>query len=271
MSVIALTGPGDAPGVTTTAFAMALTWPSRVLLAECAPAGGQILRGYFQCHTPPDGGLWDVALSAVHGVDAAAEAVWDQTVPLDEQRQRLLLPGLLDPFLAEELSAGTWENLASMFAALPFPVLADTGPIAPTQPYALLRAAEVVMVVMRPTLAQVAAARPRLARLRQALGAATPLGLCLIGERPYTAAEVRAHLGEFDLTAMLPVDIKAAEVLSNGGGSDWTRRRIEVSSLVRAARAAAHSIDSFTSAHRQALTGTNARTAAVAAGGDGDG
>ncbi len=33
MSLIAITSPGDAPGATTTAFALALMWPGRVLLA----------------------------------------------------------------------------------------------------------------------------------------------------------------------------------------------------------------------------------------------
>jgi hypothetical protein len=257
MSVIALTSPGDAPGLTTTAFAMALTWPSRVLLAECAPGGGQILRGHFRCHTPPAGGLWDLALAAVHGPDIAAAAIWDQTIALDDQRQGLLLPGLVDPFLAEELSAATWENLASMFADLPFCVLADTGPIGPRQPFALLRAAQLVIVVMRPTLAQVAAARPRLVRLRQALGPATPLGLCLIGEHPYTARDVRAHLGEFALNLLLPADAKAAAVLSQGGGSDWTRRRIEMSPLMRAARTAANTTARLAAARHEVPAGPN--------------
>jgi hypothetical protein len=254
MSVIALTSPGDAPGVTTTAFAMALSWPGRVLLTECSPTGGQILRGYFQCSTPPVGGLWDLALAAVHGPADAEAALWEQTIALDEERQRLLLPGLVDPFLASELSTATWENLAATFSALPFTVLADVGPIGPQQPFALLRAADLVVVVMRPTLAQVAAAQPRLARLRNALGPTAPVGLWLIGERPYTVSDIQAQLGEFALTFVVPTDTKAADVLSQGGGSDWTRRRIEASALMRAARAAAHGALKFTSAQRRALT-----------------
>ncbi|HEY1320676.1 MAG TPA: hypothetical protein VGF32_10535 [Streptosporangiaceae bacterium] len=254
MSVIALTSPGDAPGATTAAFAMALSWPDRVLLAECSPAGGQILRGYFQCSTPPVGGLWDLALAAVHGPDDAEAALWEQTIALDEQRQRLLLPGLVDPFLATELSSATWENLAAAFSALPFTVLADVGPIGPQQPFALLRAADLVVLVMRPTLAQIAAAQPRLARLRTALGPTAPVALWLIGERPYTARDIRAQLGEFALTFVVPTDTKVADVLSHGGGSDWTRRRIEVSQLMRASRAAGQAIARFTSAQRRALT-----------------
>ncbi|TDB90993.1 hypothetical protein E1264_03050 [Actinomadura sp. KC216] len=264
MSVIAYTSPGDAPGATTTAFAMALTWPGRVLLAECSPAGGQILRGYFQCHTSPVGGLWDLALAAVHGPDVAETALWEQTIALDDERQHLLLPGLVDPFLATEFSAATWDNLAATFSALPFTALADTGPISPEQPFALLRAAELVVVVMRPTLAQVAAARPRIARLRQALGPTVPLALYLIGERPYTMRDLRAELGEFAMTATMPIDGKAASLLSQGGGSDRARRRIEVSPLMRAARTATNHALNFTTAQRRALTGpSSGRTPAV--------
>lgn len=267
MSLIAVTSAGDSPGATTTAFAMTLTWPGRVLLAECSPSGGRILRGYFRCHTPPDGGLWNLALAAVHGQDTAQNALWQQVVPLDEQRQHLLLPGLIDPFLSTELSADTWEILAETFADLPFAVLADVGPVGPEQPFALLRAAQLVVVVMRPTLAQVAAARPRVARIRQALGAATPLGLCVIGDRPYTARDIRAQLGEFAATFNFPIDTYAAQVLSEGSDSDRARRRIEASPLLRAARSAGHTVLGYTSGlHHFAPRPSPGRAAAGGAG-----
>jgi hypothetical protein len=266
VTLIAITSPGDHPGATTTAFAMTLTWPGRVLLAECSPAGGHLLRGYFQCHTPPDGGLWNLALAAVKGQDSAEDALWEQTMPLDAERQRLLLPGLIDPFLSTELSAATWETLAATFADLPFIVLADAGPILPEQPYALLRVADLVIVVMRPTLAQVAAARPRLTRLRQSLGPAAPPALCLVGDRPYSARDIKAELGEFAFTVTLPVDAKSAEVLSEGGGSTRTRRKIEMSPLILAARQAGQTATNCALGQRRALRG-NPQGRAVAGGG----
>jgi len=239
MTLIALTSAGDAPGVTTTAFAMTLASPDPALLAECSPAGGKVLRGYFRGATPPSGGLWELALAAVRGsVATAEEALWEHVVPLDPERRHLLLPGLDDPFLSAELSATAWETLAATLARLPFTVLADAGPIGPDQPFAVLRAADRVVLVMRPTLAQVLAARPRLARLRQALRSPAPLGLCLIGEHPYTASDVRTELGDFDPTIVFPADDGAAAVLSEGSGSDRTRRKAEASALMRAARTA---------------------------------
>lgn len=235
MSVIAITSPGGAPGATTTAFALILTWPGRGLLAECAPAGGALVRGYFRCHQPSGRGLWNLARTAVDGPDAAQAELWRQTVPLDGDAEHLLLAGLTDPFLAVQISASTWDTIAGVFAELPLTVLADTGPIGPDTPFPLLRAADLVMVVMRPTLAQVAAAQPRIEQLRQSLGA-VPLALCLIGDRPYGAREVRDQLGDFAATYVLPIDARAARVLSNGADNDRERRRIEHSGLVRTAR-----------------------------------
>lgn len=251
MTLITITSPGDGAGATTTAFAMALTWPDRILLAECSPAGGKIMRGYFRYQAPPAGGLWELALAAVHGQAAAMEALWAQTIALDAARHRLLLPGLSDPFSSSELSAGTWDTVAAALSDLPVDVLADAGPIGPEQPFALLRAAELVLVVMRPTLAQVAAAKPRLARLRQALGADAPLGLCVIGDHPYTPRDIHTALGEFAVSLSLPLDEKAAAILSEGGGSDWARRRIQVSPLMRAASAAAQAATNFAAEQRR--------------------
>lgn len=234
MSVIAITSPGGAPGATTSAFALTLTWPGRAVLAECGPSGGALLPGYFQCHQPPDRGLWNLARAAVDGMDAARAEFWGQTIPLDAEGEHLLLAGLTDPFLAVQISPSTWETIAGMLAALPVTVLADVGAVGPETPFPVLRAAELVLIVMRPTLAQVAAAQPRLAHLRQALGPA-PLALCLIGDRPYTERDVRGQLGEFAATYRLPVDEPAARVLSEGAAAERERRRIERGMLLRVA------------------------------------
>lgn len=239
MTVIVIASPGNAPGATTSAFALTLTWPGRAVLAECAPSGGALLPSYFQCQRPPDSGLWDLARAAINdtdidGAEAARSRFWSQAIPLDADGEHLLLAGLPDPFLAVQISPSIWETIARTLAALPLTVLADVGAIGPETPFPILRAAELVLVVMRPTLAQVAAAQPRLARLRQALGP-VPLALCLIGDRPYTVRDVRDLLGEFAAAYVLPVDVAAARVLSGGATADRERRRIERGELIRAA------------------------------------
>ncbi len=61
MSMYALVSSGGAAGVTTTALALALTWPQPVIVAECDPAGGAILAGLFAGHLPAPRGLLGVA------------------------------------------------------------------------------------------------------------------------------------------------------------------------------------------------------------------
>ena len=43
MALIAVAADKGAPGVTTTALALAAVWPRPVLLAECDPAGGDLV------------------------------------------------------------------------------------------------------------------------------------------------------------------------------------------------------------------------------------
>lgn len=240
--MVVLTSVGDAPGVTTSAFALTTCWPrdQRVLLAECSPSGGRMLRGYFRCHAPAERGLWHLALAAVHGENAAHAELWRQTIPLDKQRHRLLLAGLTDPFLSVQLSAA-WPTLAEVMADLPVTVLADIGAIGPYMPIELARAAAMAIVVIRPTLAQLAAARPRLARLRQAVD--LPIGLCVIGHRPYTVRDVQRVIDNTAITLTLPDDPSAAEVLAAGVDTDRLRQRIQTGELMRAATHAAANLD----------------------------
>ena len=67
MSLYALVSPGGAAGCTTTALAVTLTWPKPVILAECDPAGGDILAGLFAGHLPAPRGLLGVAFEAGRG------------------------------------------------------------------------------------------------------------------------------------------------------------------------------------------------------------
>jgi cellulose biosynthesis protein BcsQ len=43
MALIAIAADKGAPGATTTALALAAVWPRPVLLAECDPAGGDLV------------------------------------------------------------------------------------------------------------------------------------------------------------------------------------------------------------------------------------
>ena len=53
MALIAVAADKGAPGVTTTALALAAVWPRPVLLAECDPAGGDLVYRLPAGASPP--------------------------------------------------------------------------------------------------------------------------------------------------------------------------------------------------------------------------
>jgi hypothetical protein len=238
MTVCALVSPGGSPGVTTAALALALTWPSPVLVAETDPSGGDVLAGFFAGHMAGNRGLLNVVYEATT-VEAATAAVVGQLVELDEAGTRRVLPGLPDPRHAATLNM-TWHLLAAALAALPVDVLADCGRLdgGPGQEH-ILRVVGHIVVVLRPTLRQAAAARPRIEMLTQLKGSlAGHVSLLVTGAGPLPPKEVSRALGA-PLLGVLPEDRKAALVLSDGEGS---HRGIYTSHLLRASGAAARTL-----------------------------
>src|SRR5262249_52599550 len=156
--------------VTTTALALALSWPSRVIIAECDPAGGDILAGLLGGHLPGKTGLLPLAMEAGRGPDAAAAALWRQLIDLDPERGRLLLAGLTDPRQAAA-GAPSWPAMAGALAGVPVDVLADCGRVDAAPAVApVLAAAGLAVLVLRPTLRHVARARQRVELLTGLLG-----------------------------------------------------------------------------------------------------
>jgi hypothetical protein len=238
MTVCALLSAGGSPGVTTAAIALALTWPGPVLVAETDPSGGDVLAGFFAGHVPGSRGLLNVAYEATT-IQAAAAAVVGQLVALDETGMRTVLPGFADPRHAATLYV-TWHVLAAALAAQPVDVLADCGRLdaGPGQEH-ILRVAARVVLVLRPTLRQAAAARPRVDMLMQLKGSvAGCLCLLVVGQGPVTPKELSRALG-VPLLGTLPDDRTAALVLSDGVDA---RRAVESSSLLRAAGATARAL-----------------------------
>lgn len=259
MSLLALTSAKGSPGVTTAALALATVWPRRVVVAECDPAGGDIVAGYLQAHTAASDGLLALAMGLRRGrADLDAHAV-----ALDPDGRRLLLPGLRDPAQAATVTP-LWPRLADVFAGLdtaelPTDVLADCGRLDPVgSSDALLARADLVLLVLWPTLPAVAAAQPRVAALRRRLaegtGSVDGLGLLLVGDAPYRPAEVAGALG-VPVLATLAADPAAARVLAGEAAAD---RRFARSALLRTAHTAAERLDARISERRRAL-----RTSAV--------
>jgi hypothetical protein len=170
MVLIAVAADKGAPGVTTTALALAAVWPRPVLLAECDPAGGDIiyrLPGADRARLDPRRGLLSLAVAARRGVTPAQ--VWEHG-----QKLRSGLDVLLGVTTAEQGSGldPLWDAIGGALAALPqADVIADCGRLGPDGAYyELLAHAAAVVLVARPSLGEVVRLRGRAAALSAAVG-----------------------------------------------------------------------------------------------------
>ncbi len=230
--IYALVSGGGAPGVTTSALGLALTWPSPVILAECDPSGGDILAGLLGGQVPARRGLTEHAIEAGRGLEAAHSILASQLIPLDSDHGRMLLPGMTDPRQAAGLGTA-WSAIATTLAGQPSDVIADCGRLdaGDGQPLPVLLAARLVVVVLRPTLRQVWTARSRIDMLERLLGGTGRLALLLTGPGPHSTRDIEAALG-VPVSARLPADARTAAALSDGASG---RRKLVAGRLVRSA------------------------------------
>ncbi|MFD7640481.1 hypothetical protein ACFV4P_07495 [Kitasatospora sp. NPDC059795] len=261
MTVVAVLGGPGAPGATSSALALLLSWPlrpgRRVLLAECDPDGGAILAGALEGRVEAVYGLRNLAVADRRGL--LAQTLWEQLLDVSPQGtgERLLLPGLTDPTQAPGL-AYTWEPLVEALRALEpdgYDVILDLGRSGANGPMAVLtRRADVVAATVRTTLRGLSAARPRLAALREDLDTngtgADSLGLLLVAEGPYPDHEVSRQF-QLPVLGSLAHAPRTARVLSDGG--DTTDRRFIRSELMRTARTTADRVQQLADGRRRRL------------------
>jgi hypothetical protein len=236
MALYCLISAGGSPGVTTTALGLALTWPRRVVLAECDPTHRSLLPGFLaeRLRQPPGPGLLGLAMQAHHGTTIPPSALERYVISLDGDHdepgdhgdhrtaQARVLHGIRDPRHAAQLSA-VWPALATLFTTVDADVIADVGCVGGSDtPMPLLMRADLMVLVMRSTLPQVDAAQPRIEALRESLGRRP--AMCLIGDGPYTSAAVRQALFDLPILGELPDAGKEARVLSDGARPHRTFR-----------------------------------------------
>ncbi|WP_326796530.1 ParA family protein [Streptomyces sp. NBC_01808] len=252
MALIAVAADKGAPGVTTTAVALAAVWPRRALLAEADPAGGDLVYrsvGQNGNSLDPNTGMLSLAATARRGI--AAEQLWDHAQPMS---------GGLDVIVGlgnSDQSAGLtrlWPTLGRAFAALAesphggADVIADCGRVGvDSGSLELFSHASLVLLVARALPEQIARVRDRAsslsARLHGTQRGAAALGTPLIGvllvTEPSGAAKVAAQVNDM-LTAsqsgarvlgVIADDVAGAEQLAGR-----RRGRAEKSMLVRSIR-----------------------------------
>jgi len=245
MAILILTSTGGAPGVTTLAVGLALTWPRPVLLVDCDPGAHQaIMAGYLAGQASNGKGLLRVA-EAHRDRRPLREVVIDQSLALTEGDgdRRLFLPGFTKAGSAGHFG-GVWEDLADTFVRLAdvdFDVIVDAGRLGPYGlPPQLLERCALTALVLRSSLRAVMSARVHLPALRDdarsTTAAQAKLGLVLVAEgRPYGRTEV-ANALNVPVVASLPDDPVTAGHLSDGRPR---HRKFDSAPLVRSLRSAA--------------------------------
>jgi len=241
MALIAITADKGAPGVTTACVALASVWPRPVLLAECDPAGGDLvyrLPAAGGGQLDPGRGLLSLAVAARHGLSPAQ---------VMEHGQRL--SGGLDVLVGvvtAEQGAGLeplWGPVGAALARLPdCDVLADCGRIGADGPhYDLLAYAASVVLVTRASLEEVVRLRERVTAVAGALALrhrpGIPVGVIVVADhrRFHAALAETGHAlgtaGAARLIGGLAFEPKTAETL----GGEQTGR-LGRSLLLRTAR-----------------------------------
>ena len=242
MTVIALASAKGSPGVTTTTLALAATWPGRVLLVEADPAGGDVLAGYGRGGLPAGPGLLELATAARR--DLTGDDMLAHSIALDADARLRLVAGTSGPGPLATITPALPAIAAALrdFAAGPdgWDVLVDVGRLDATAvPWPLLAGCDLLVLAARPGLRQVRHLRVHLPAIREHLngeGAGPELGLLLVGDTPYGAAEVAGAVG-LPVLAVLADDPAAAAVLSEGTAP---HRGFARSPLLRSARHAGH-------------------------------
>lgn len=229
MALIAVCSAKGSPGATTAALALALSWQRRVLLAECDPAGGDLAAGFLR-EVALDGRGLDRLTSTLARQPLTDGMLWNELVDLapagDLAMTKLLLPGLADPAQAaiwgepqRRGQAAGWDQLAARLplirhGAEEYDVIADCGRLAAAHPATpLVVRADLVLLVLRPTLISARAASTALQHLLQP--GRPPVGLITVGDGSYGTKELALEL-RTPVAAALPDDSRSADALNQG-------------------------------------------------------
>lgn len=239
MSVLVLASASGAPGVTTTALGLALSWPREVFLMDAdRSVSHPILAGYLSGQSASGHGVQSL-LQAHRERLPMTPVLREAGRPLPPSPSTSGSPQFVSGFThlgSIDLFDGVWPSLIEAVRTEPFDVIVDAGRTGHHGlPAELVAEADVVVLVCRTSLVSLAGLRLHVGPLLEA-GPPGRVGLALVGAgRPYAAKEVAEQFG-LPVMAELAWDPVAAAMLGESGpvGRGWPR-----SPLARSLTAAA--------------------------------
>ena len=234
MALIAIASDKGAPGVTTAALALAAVWPRPVLLAECDPAGGDLVYRFPAAdggRLDPRRGVLSLAVVARRGMQP--QQVWEHTQKLHGGLD--VLAGVTNAEQGAGLSL-LWGPIGKILAALPqADVIADCGRLGADGPlYDLLAEATTVVLVTRVHVADVIRLRDRAAAFAAAAASrgrrGFGVGVVVVADhKKFRAAlgEVQQVLAQANAPATvlggIADDVKGAGLLAGEWGGNLDR------------------------------------------------
>ncbi|HSK97222.1 MAG TPA: hypothetical protein VK891_11440 [Euzebyales bacterium] len=222
MTIVALGAVKGAPGVTTTALALAAVWPpSRsVVVAEVDPDGG-VLAARRELALEP--GLVTLAAALRRGGDAVAT----HTQALGTNVRALVAPPSAEQTRTALAVGG--ERLWQAFDRLTDDLLVDCGRLTASSPVMpVARRAATTLLLTRPRLEDVALVRERVSALRRE---GVDPHVVLAGDGPYADAEVAAAV-DAPVAAVIAADRRSADALDTRSARSVSPR----APLLRSAR-----------------------------------
>jgi hypothetical protein len=242
MALIAVAADKGAPGVTTTALALAAVWPRPVLLAECDPAGGDLvyrLPAADGGRLDPRRGLLSLAVAARRGLQP--QQTWEHVQKLNGGLD--VLTGVTNADQGAGLNL-LWGPVGRVLAAnTEADVIADCGRLGVDGPlYDLLAEASLVVLVTRASLGEVIRLRDRAAAIGAGLAKRSRPGLLadvvVVADYKHFRTSI-AEIGEALSQTSAPARV-AGGLADDSKGADLLRGewggKLDKSLLIRTAR-----------------------------------
>lgn len=241
MAIITLFSVAGAPGTTTTALAVSLVWPRRVMLVDADPtASAPILAGWLKGQQPHSCSIVDLVIAQRHG--QVAETLKAATMQLPNSNVAFM-PGVQAVGQAASI-AGLWPDLIPALADLDdagIDVIIDAGRLsAQHAPIAAIGAADLAVLVTRSTLPALAAVKAWQSTIEAATDPSA-FGLAIVGPgRPNPNDEI-SRVFKLPILATMAYDPVNADVFTYG--EDPTHpvnpKNFNTSAMVQSARASA--------------------------------